>query len=314
MSDHWSKYWSQGYLTSFGGAIKTNYEGKLKNYWEGKFGELNDNFSVLDIGTGNGSIPLLLNEFIGENLAGKVIGIDMANVSLLDSSTQSTVELKVESNINCENLPFESNMFDKCLSQFGIEYSDLNKSIEEVGRVLKVDGLAHFIMHNSNSTVIEINKKAYNIINSPFVDELFLNMSDLINHMGEIKSPLDIQKAKNDANCEQCRLAVNDSIKSIINIDEDAAKESELMMYIGQFFTKGMMWPVSKKIDFLSFVKNEISNQRLRLEELLSAAMDQDKIILLLQKLPISLELVSINEVKENHGVIAWEMTFRRIR
>ncbi|WP_285162916.1 class I SAM-dependent methyltransferase [Shewanella goraebulensis] len=312
MSDHWSEYWNQGFLTSFGGAIDDNYEGALKHYWKGKFSELDNNFNMLDIGTGNGAIPMLLKSFVDGNLSGNVIGIDMAKVKLPQTFENSTVNIKLLSYIDCTNLPFDTSSFDKCTSQFAIEYSDLIRSLKEVNRVLKLNGEANFIMHNSNSSVIEVNKKANNILLSPYIDELFSNMSMLIKSMGEIKSGIDIQKAKNDPICEQYRHSVNNCIKNIIDIDEQSAKESELMAYVGQFFTKGMMWSIDKKYEFLAFVEKEILSQRLRLTELLSASIDHKKIITILENLPVGLVLVSINEVKEEHKIIAWELTLRK--
>ncbi len=313
MSEHWSEYWSQGYLTSFGGEIKNNYEGILKKYWEKHFIKLDDDFNVLDLCTGNGSIPLLLEACLVKKVdRGTVVGVDMARVKELDCQLHSTIDIKLLSNINCQELPFEAETFNKCTSQFGVEYSNLEITIKEVTRVLKFDGEAHFIMHNTNSEVLKLNQRTLSIITNPAVDDLFFNISELINHMGEINSPLDLQKAKQNPVCEQYRKEVNKNINQIIKVDEEAAKQSELMMYIGDFFTKGIMWSINKKKEYLSFVINEISTQRLRLTELKSAAMDLEKIIMLLKKLPNEMSLISINQINEDSKVLAWEVTLKK--
>jgi len=158
MSDHWTNYWQQGHLTSFGGGFKTNYEGELKNFWQRFADNIAEHSSVLDIGTGNGA----LIELIQKNHDFNCVGVDKA---LIHKDYINSVKGELLSGVSAEILPFESSRFDYVISQFAIEYTNIDKSLEEVIRVLKNKRNFVFICHHPESVIIKSNQEILNISN-----------------------------------------------------------------------------------------------------------------------------------------------------
>lgn len=76
MSEHWSEYWSQGYITSFGDAFKNNYQGEIKVLWQKFSLSLDKHSKVLDIGTGNGAVIELMQS-VSQH---ECVGIDQATI------------------------------------------------------------------------------------------------------------------------------------------------------------------------------------------------------------------------------------------
>ena len=75
MSNYWSQYWQQGYLTSFGEDIENNYEGLLKNVWNSYFYELN-----------NDELQQKVTEIIIEDIS-TFMEIDKAKIKFYDHHT-----------------------------------------------------------------------------------------------------------------------------------------------------------------------------------------------------------------------------------
>lgn len=140
MSEHWSEYWKSGHLTSFGNEFSENYTGHLRSIWERIFNRLPDNFRLLDIATGNGALPLLAQDhFKKSDVKGAIKGIDFANINsqpLIEHHLNKNISIELIGNVRAESLPFSDSEFDMVISQFGIEYSDIEKSFYEVNRVL----------------------------------------------------------------------------------------------------------------------------------------------------------------------------------
>ena len=152
MKNYWSDYWAQGYLTSFGQDIKSNYTGKLKSCWLEFAEKLNCNDKVLDIGTGNGALIRLIQE--NSSVQFNVIGVDKAIVNEKVAGIES---LNILSNVSAEVLPFETAEFDAIVTQFAIEYSELARSIPELFRVLKKGGLYQIVCHEMDSDIVKPN-------------------------------------------------------------------------------------------------------------------------------------------------------------
>jgi ubiquinone/menaquinone biosynthesis C-methylase UbiE len=311
MNNHWSEYWQQGHTTSFGEAISGNYEGILKSVWQPIFNGLNEDFLVVDVGTGNGSLPLLLRDgLLTSELTGKVIGVDLAEVSLVNSENQNghKIDIALMSNTRCEQLPLESNSVDLYISQFGFEYSNVEKSLEEATRVLKDGGQFGIVFHHSRSMILNRNRKILTLIEKEEVNLLINCLTKMANAMGNITSQKDVERIKKDPKCEDIRAEINHLIKLLVVFDEAAAQDSDLMRFVAEFFKAGLFWPVTKKLQFIEFITIQMETLRLRLTELVNASFDESKLAIFVDKLHQN--NMMLNELKvlksEQNEVLSW--------
>ncbi len=152
--DSWSNYWASGALHSCLGSFEGNYAGEVVQAWRSALDGLPEGASVLDIATGNGALPAL---FLAEAPAGRLARVEAVDMALvrpdwiqsLDADKRSRV--KVQGGVKAESLPFPDAQFDMACSQFGIEYTDLARSLPEAARVLKPGGLLALVLHDPQS-------------------------------------------------------------------------------------------------------------------------------------------------------------------
>ncbi|WP_163934740.1 class I SAM-dependent methyltransferase [Paraferrimonas sp. SM1919] len=168
MSNHWDNYWQAGNFHSFSQDYKDNYEGVLFEFWKNIFKQAPCAAAILDIASGNGAIAELALNFC--DLPKSIIACDLAKLqpkpTLLD-------KIEFHSQVNCEKLPYPDLKFDCITSSFGIEYANLDLALDEVYRVLKSHGKAHFIIHHQGSTLINLNQSILTTINAMFELDLF---------------------------------------------------------------------------------------------------------------------------------------------
>ena len=100
------------------------------------FAELPEGARILDLATGNGAIAVLAVE-AGKGFA--VTGADLAAVEPSAFVTQNRAELDqitFLASTPAEALPLPDASIDAIVSQYGVEYSDLSRSLPEAVRVL----------------------------------------------------------------------------------------------------------------------------------------------------------------------------------
>lgn len=314
---HWSEYWQQGHLTSFGDSFSGNYSGVLETVWHQDFKGLPDGFKVLDLATGNGALPLLLNQFFtGSQKTGEVIGVDLAqiNTELAKVELNSNIEVSLVSHIDCASLPYADNLFDKVISQFGLEYSDLTISIPEALRVLKPRGTLSLVTHHSGSLVIRRNKQILTLICRDEIKALFATMEALVLQMGNLANGEDLKKVKQNPECERLRHALNQYISALAEFDEEALKDSELLGYVATIFQQGLFWSLEKKMAYLNFARTQITTLKERLSELVAASLDEVALSSLLAELiENGGALFSLSQiVSDEEQILGWKIMINK--
>lgn len=313
MNSHWSDYWEQGHLTSFGESFSSNYTGVLNEIWTLRFAELADNFKVLDLATGNGALPLMVSDYLkNRSVEGEVIGVDLAKIKtdINAFNLADNLNVKLLSNIDCSELPFEDGQFELVMSQFGIEYADLKKAIPEALRVLQSKGRLALVMHHENSLILNRNRRILSLIKSDEIENIFKLLSGIVDKMGEVKSKQDLDRAKQDESCEALRKHLNASIGVLVDRDEAALKDCELLNYVATLFKTGLFWNKNKKQNYIEFARQQLKTLDVRLSELADAAQSERSFSELMNLIPqhdASLELLS-SVVDENKAILGWNL------
>jgi SAM-dependent methyltransferase len=150
----WDSFWRYDRLSSFHAAPGApNYAPHIADGWRGFFRSLPNGARVLDLATGNGAIAVIAVE------AGKdfdVIGADLADVDPTAFVTRNRAELdriRFLPGTPAEALPLPDASIDAIVSQYGVEYSDLTRSIPEAVRVMAPGGRLRFAMHATEGVV-----------------------------------------------------------------------------------------------------------------------------------------------------------------
>jgi ubiquinone/menaquinone biosynthesis C-methylase UbiE len=264
MEAYWSQYWQQGYLTSFGSSIKTNYQGAIKEYWFRFFDKLTNQDKVLDIGTGNGALIALAQAY--PSLHCNFVGIDYANVNICDKSLIEKNHIEFISNIQAEELIFGSGEFTAAIAQFSLEYTNIEQSIEEISRVLVDKGKFQFVCHHSDSLILQPNsillKTALRILDK---DGVLDTLKQLINELEQMSG-------SRSKMAEKLRNKFNNLVFEFLDVNESAFQNTNFPSLIKSVFTQ-KSFPIRQEI--ICQFEEELAGQISRITQLSNAALNQ---------------------------------------
>lgn len=106
---------------------------------------------ILDLCTGTGDVARLLQLVYPKS---KIIAVDFSQEMLKIARKKSKHITFLEE--NCLNLPFDEESFDCCTMSFGLRnIEDKNKSLNEIHRVLKEDGLFLHLDFGAGNKVVD---------------------------------------------------------------------------------------------------------------------------------------------------------------
>ncbi|RUO37969.1 hypothetical protein CWE15_10645 [Aliidiomarina taiwanensis] len=159
---HWSQFWrSTNSLSSFSEGIAVEgYSAEIKEFWETSVAELGKNAVLVDIGTGNGALAVLMNDYSkAQKLSWQIHGVDAAEIKpkALEESNDifkgrfDGIEFHPETDM--AKMPFEDASVDCVVSQFAFEYGDESAVLAEIMRVLKPGGRFVMMGHHKKSAV-----------------------------------------------------------------------------------------------------------------------------------------------------------------
>ncbi len=154
----WSQYWHYDRIAScFDGAGQTNYADEIADGWRRFFEALPDGARILDLCTGNGAAALIAAETARERTGHfQIVAVDQADidpaghVSRHGEDYASIIFLR---GTEIEALPFPGAGFAAVISQYGIEYTDLERSLAEAVRMVAPGGRLRFVIHAADGVV-----------------------------------------------------------------------------------------------------------------------------------------------------------------
>ena len=148
----WNQYWQFDRIAScFDGAGVQNYDESVAGGWRLFFESLPEGTRILDLCTGNGAVALIAAEVnLSQRKRFEIAAVDQADidpVAFVSRHRPALATIAFRPRTAVEELPFADDSFGAVVSQYGIEYSDLNRSLAELGRVAARGGRARLVLH-----------------------------------------------------------------------------------------------------------------------------------------------------------------------
>jgi len=157
-SPGWRDYWKADRPAS---CIAENpvTQQQIADVWRQWFVQRADGSRILDVATGNGIVLAHAASAARESgRAFQLTGVDLADIDPLRHVKDLDAGLRNATfigGISAEQLPFAAQGFDAVVSQYGLEYGQLEKALEEVERVLAPGGDLRWLAHTEGSEVIQ---------------------------------------------------------------------------------------------------------------------------------------------------------------
>ncbi len=212
----WGNFWQKGHSTTFGEYFADGYtKGYISEWWKAVLDTYSkSDVTMLEVGCGNAS---LLPVTLDIQVAGSYYGVDAAEVQLSEAvknRLNDRLSVNLSSKTKIEDYQPKTT-FDLIASVYGVEYSNLDRTLPSLKSLLKPDGQIHFLMHHAGSVITEMSKKAltefdFDIINDG-VEQLTIINSELNKLNGKLN------KLQKSVAAESARERINQLVSEIMN-------------------------------------------------------------------------------------------------
>lgn len=161
---HWTAYWQQAdTLNSFAeGQAASGYHGELAAFWRQQLAGLAASATLMDLGTGNGALAVLLAEQKQQRATNwRILAVDAADIqpqrliAKQPALAKPFKQIRFLGQTRIEQLPCANASINLLVSQFAFEYSELSASLQEAWRVLKPGGRLVAVMHSADTALAQ---------------------------------------------------------------------------------------------------------------------------------------------------------------
>lgn len=280
--DTWSRYWSHGATHSFAGSYGSRYGGALARFWATAFGALPDGARVLDIATGNGALPQLLLD--AGNPGVSCDAVDLARIApqWLDAlAPQQRERIRFHGATAAEALPFEDASFDMVVSQYGLEYTDLARTVPELLRVLAPGGKVRLLTHHAGSRPVRLAHAELAHLAWLGEPQGLLDTGEaMIEPMARAATDAGRASLASDANANALRArfnALQAAVEQRAEGDDCPDVLMEVRQAIGAIFGMAMGQGVDAARRAMQDLRQGLEDSALRLRELCDYALDEPR-------------------------------------
>lgn len=229
----WSRLWKTGALHSCARGIEGNYDGALGAFWRARFDVLHGGNRVVDIGTGNGALPLLAKACATERgVKLEIHGVDSAQIdpaSSIAGGAERFSGISFHTGISADSLPFEEASVDLVTSQYAFEYMPRMQTLAELTRVTRAGGRVAFVMHSRDSVISRVANEQLQGCSYLFDQSDFFQLArSLIRLLSNARSAFDRAQLCADPKAEALRLAFNEAAQALMQMIEQLPRAEVL--------------------------------------------------------------------------------------
>jgi ubiquinone/menaquinone biosynthesis C-methylase UbiE len=293
----WESFYRAGTLAACPTGDDDNYSRQIRDGWTEYFASLPDGTRILDLGTGNGALPLIALETAKElDRRFSIHGVDRARIdprAQASAGADAFGDVTFHPGTPAEDLPFDAESFDAVVGQYSVEYTDVPRTLAECARVLACGGGCRFVLHHARSRVIDNARESLDQWHAVEASGMFPALRECI---GEGAARAAAEKRLYDSGRDFLRKfggAANpffvhfllDSIESLLT-NRAALAPDALLGIVDRF-------------------EADLGDWATRLQQLVAVALDLDQLEALLEQArTVGFEVEGVVEVHENDGTL----------
>ena len=313
----WTRYWRTGAAHSCAGSYSPAYEGAIADFWRAGFATLPPSSRILDLGTGNGPLPKIMVA-IASRPDLQCDAMDLAQVApawFAELSGADKARIRFHSGCSMEALPFLDGTFDMVVSQWGLEYSNLDMSAPEVLRVLAPGGRIQLLLHHVEALPVtlaahEVVHLQWLLHDSPYLE----SVEHMLEPMALASTPEGRTRLIQDTQANQAKEGFNaqqDAISSRIEQGSCTDVLVDVRQFVGSLFGIAQNQGAMAARAALQGLKLELMDSQLRLQELYDHAMDHAAAEALARRLAHG-GSYELEVLRDQDSVMGWALTVSR--
>lgn len=227
----WTRLWRSGVLHSCATAIDGNYDGPVRAFWQSRFARLPEGAVVIDVGTGNGALPLLAADTArAQGIRLDLHGVDLADISPAEAGAASAGAfegISFHPRTSLTALPFADGGIDLLVSQFAFEYAPREAAVAEALRVLGRRGGAAMVLHSDDSVIARVSAERLPWFGHLLRDSPMLaTATAVVEVLSRARTPAERAALATDPRAEAARAAFNTAAGMLLDrIDEAGVGE-----------------------------------------------------------------------------------------
>lgn len=316
----WSRYWAGGAEASLPLGLEPRGSEAIMEFWREPLLSLRPSESLLDVGCGNGALARLFCQISADASAlPRYVGVDLARLSpasigCLGAAVTNRIELC--GGIAAESLPFPDDSFALAVSQYGVEYTDLRRSLAELRRVLRPQARVAFLIHHPDSLPVARAKEEIPQLASLLASGGFLDRSEaMLPHLTRLLEHGGLAGVQADPAAEAVREAYDYSLAQLTQSAMRATTPDALLdarAMVGECFAQLPTVGASVVRRTLENYRKSLVDSHFRLTELIACAMSEEALRQCLDFLsPDGLNELAILKLRARGHLIGWGVTGR---
>lgn len=314
----WSRHWSTGAAHSCAGSFGATYGGAIAQAWSAVLGHTPPGTRVLDIATGSGALPRLLLQ-LQPALDVSIDAVDLANVApewARRLPPQRATRVRFHAGITAESLPFPDACFGLVVSQYGLEYADLDRAVPEMLRVLAPGGRVALVLHHAASRPVTLAAVEMAHIDGLRADDGLLTAARaMLAPMARAATAEGRASLAQDADADVIRARFN-AAQSALSARARAAPDGadvlgEVQDGVAQLLGVAMQQGQAAAQAAWSALDQGLADARWRLQELRDCALDDEAAQALCTALQAQGLQTSLTTVNEHGHLMGWQLTAR---
>lgn len=281
--DSWSRYWAGGALHSCATSFAGNYDDAIGEFWRGVCAGLNGRERVLDVATGNGALPRMLVDLLADD--GRLPEIDAVDLADIDPPWHRQLAPAVAERVRfharaaVESLPFAAASFDLVVSQYGLEYSDLARSVPELRRVMTPRAGVALVLHHVDSLPVRLGRAETAEIDwLSQAGGLLQRARRLLPYLARLATPEGIASVQRDPEAAKAREQFNEAMRALQQRSGASAAPDilvETQAAVGELMTRVAGIGAAAAEQRLIAIRDGLRLARLRQAELVAHALDR---------------------------------------
>jgi SAM-dependent methyltransferase len=301
----WSVFWHSNQLHS---CMPVDQDpDALGAQWRDFFSGLAPGAAILDMGTGNGSLAVqAVSVSRGKSPPFSIHGVDLADIEpsrFVAGADVLLSEVTFHPRTAMEKLPFAAQSFDAVGSQYAIEYSIVEKSIEEVERVLKPGGKVRLLLHADSGVLKARCERQYQQAQTILASDLFPASIALLKALVAAEAHNTAQSITLAQQLIARVKNVFDELEQVFSAEPDRSLIDNLFMAVRSLPGLRKLHNLNTLITMSTDIQSLLLAQSKRLYAMQQAALDDIEVNNMAAQLRLlKLEEVSLKPAYSTHG------------